>query len=173
MKKIDKEKLHIVLSKLLRDEIDSVEYEVKKLQGGTVGEVYLITGIAQTLDNSKLPYEVVLKTQEKWERHDDSKSWRREYDLYRSKLDRSFTDSFRWPKCYHLEMNDLQNEVHIWMEYIDGLTGLQLTEDMYEFAAYQLGKFQGRIYVEETDVFDADSNLSDIDFLEKYYRQYK
>ncbi len=39
-------------------------------------------------------------------------------------LKRSFPKSFRWPKCYHAEMNQEKNETQIWMEYIDGISGL-------------------------------------------------
>lgn len=41
-------------------------------------------------------------------------------------------------------MNEEENDTQIWMEYIDGISGLDLTGDMYERAAEELGRFQGK-----------------------------
>ena len=96
-----------------------------------------------------MPYEIVSKTQKKWERYSDPDSWRREYDFYQSNFGALFSESFRWPECYHVEMNEEENETQIWMEYIDGISGLDLTGDMYERAAEELGRFQGKLYAEQ------------------------
>lgn len=61
------------------------------LQGGTVGNVHLVSGTAETAEGEKLPYRIVLKIQKKWERYGDPGSWRREYDLYSSDLGATFS----------------------------------------------------------------------------------
>jgi aminoglycoside phosphotransferase (APT) family kinase protein len=127
-------------------QIISVDWEARKLHGGTVGNVILVTGTVVTAAIEKLPYKVVLKTQNKWERRGDPGSWRREYDLYKSDLGKLFTDSLRWPECYHMEMNGDETEWTIWFEYIDGVSGNDLTTEMRECAAMEWGRFQGRLY---------------------------
>jgi thiamine kinase-like enzyme len=171
--KINKDTLHKVLTKMLGEPIVNADYQMKKLQGGTVGDVWLVTGTARALDERAFPYSLVLKIQGKWERFGDVHSWRREYDLYSSGLEAYFTESLRWPTCYHTEMNTQENEAQIWMEYIDGTTGLKLSEEMYEDAAYELGKFQGRLFAEKPSVLDQISNLSNLEFIQNYYERYK
>ncbi|MCL2386273.1 MAG: phosphotransferase [Defluviitaleaceae bacterium] len=117
-------------------------YKVTKLNGGSVGHVELITG---TYENK--PFKAVVKTQKKWERPGDPNSWRREYDLYTSNLAEIFTEDFRWPKCYHAEIND--NETKLWLEHIEGVSGKNLTADMYEKTAEALGRFHGKLYTEK------------------------
>ncbi len=173
MTEITQKTLKAVLTKMLGERITTSDYQMKQLQGGTVGEVWLITGTAQTSDERELPYNVVLKRQSKWERYGDLGSWRREYDLYVSELGDYFSESCRWPKCYHAEMNEEETEAEIWMEYIDGITGLELSEDMYERASYELGKFQGKLYAEKPTVLDQMSNLSNVEFIQNYYQRYK
>ncbi len=52
-----------------------------------MGNVTLITGIAETMGGEKLPYRLVLEIQNKWGRYGgDPSSWRREYDLCFSEL---------------------------------------------------------------------------------------
>ena len=91
-----------VLSKKLKKEIIEASYQVQELQGGTVANVYLITGIAISITQINEPYRLVLKKQNKWERYGDINSWRREYDLYASDLNQSFPSDFSWPVCYHM-----------------------------------------------------------------------
>lgn len=124
-----------VLSKIFDANIRYTDYQTEQLHGGTLGNVQLVTGIAETADGEKLPYKVVSKTQKKRERHRDPKSWRREYDFYKSDLGDLFSESFRWPECYHAEMNQEEDETQIWLEYIDGISGLDLAGGMYERAA--------------------------------------
>ncbi|MDR2589571.1 MAG: aminoglycoside phosphotransferase family protein [Oscillospiraceae bacterium] len=162
--------LKSVLNKLLNKNIINADYTTKELHGGTVGNVQLITGIAKTVDE-KIPFNVVLKVSKKWERYNDINSWRREYDLYSSNLDTVFSGSLRWPKCYHLEQND--NEIQLWLEYIDGITGLDLTPDMYESAAYELGRFQGKLYIDKPSFLNEISNLSCTDYAKRFYQHYK
>ncbi|RXZ79067.1 aminoglycoside phosphotransferase family protein [Paenibacillaceae bacterium] len=163
--------LALVLSEMLDKTIIRVDYQIKALQGGTVGVVRLVTGMVETSDGENLPYKVVWKTQKKFERYGDPDSWRREYDLYASDFDKSFTDSLRWPECYHAEMNG--DEIELWMEYIDGVSGLNLTSEMYERAAEELGRFQGKLYAERPNALQNLTNLSKVEFTKNYYLRYR
>ena len=168
---IKSETLTYVLSKMLGAGIKHADYKTRQLHGGTLGNVQLVTGIAEATDGKKLPYDVVLKKQRKWERYSDPDSWRREYDLYTSDLGQLFNDSFRWPECYHAEMNG--DEFQIWMEYISGTSGLNLTCEMYERAARELGLFQGKLYVEHPDILQSLTNLSKVDYMKNFYLHYR
>ncbi len=55
MKKILQEKLISVLSTMLCERIISTEYQSEQLQGGTLGDVRLVTGTAITGNGKKLP----------------------------------------------------------------------------------------------------------------------
>ncbi|QJD88231.1 aminoglycoside phosphotransferase family protein [Cohnella herbarum] len=161
------------LGRSFKKDIISADFLTKSLQGGTVGNVHLVTGIAETADGEKLPYRIVLKIQKKWERYDDPGSWRREYDLYTSNLGATFSDAFRWPKCYHAEINAEENEFQLWLEYIDGITGLDLTGDMYEQAALELGRYQGKLYAEQPAVLQSLTNLSHANLMKNTYLHYR
>lgn len=159
------------MNKALHTRIVSASYHIKQLHGGTVGNVQLVAGIAKSADDRDIPYKIVLKTQKKWERYGDPHSWRREYDLYASGLDTIFASSFRWPKCYHAEINN--EESVLWIEYIDGTSGLHLTGDMYERASAELGHFQGRLYAEPPAVLHQLHNLSELSYAQTLYRHYR
>jgi hypothetical protein len=116
-------------------------------------------------DGEKLPYRIVLKIQKKWERYGDPGSWRREYDLYASDLGATFSDALRWPTYYHAEINAEENESQLWLEYIDGITGLDLTGDVYEQAELELGRYQGKLYAERPAVLQSLTNLSHADLM--------
>lgn len=167
------ETLIYALSRQLKKDIVYADYQTTQLQGGTVGNVYLITGNAETADDEKLPYRIVLKIQKEWERYGDPGSWRREYDLYASDLGATFSDAFRWPTCYHSEINAEENEFQLWLEYFDGVTGLDLTGDMYEQAALELGRYQGKLYLEQPAVLQSLNNLSHTDFMKNTYLHYR
>lgn len=166
---IESEKLTIVLSKMLGKTISRADYQTRQLQGGTLGDVRLVTGKAETSDGENLPYKVVWKTQKKWERYGDPDSWRREYDLYASDFKKVFFDSFRCPECYHAEING--DEIQLWMEYIDGVSGFNLTS--YERVAEELGRFQGKLYAELPNVLQNLTNLSKVEFTKNYYLRYR
>ncbi|WP_026906824.1 aminoglycoside phosphotransferase family protein [Paucisalibacillus globulus] len=167
------ETLIYALSQRFKKDIISADYETMRLQGGTVGNVYLVTGNAETVVGEKLPYRIVLKAQKKWERYGDPGSWRREYDLYTSDLGATFSDAFRWPTCYHAEINSEGNEFQLWLEYIDGVSGLDLTGDMYEQAALELGRYQGKLYAEQPAVLQSLTNLSNKDLMKNTYFHYR
>ncbi|MFD0587242.1 aminoglycoside phosphotransferase family protein [Paenibacillus sp. GCM10027627] len=168
---IKPEILALVLSKMLDMTIIRADYQLKELQGGTVGDVQLVTGMAETSAGESMPYKVVWKTQKKFERYGDPDSWRREYDLYVSDIKKVFNDSFRLPECYHAEIDD--DEIQLWIECIDGLSGLHLTSEMYERIAEELGRFQGKLYIERPDVLHKLSNLSKVEFTKSYYLRYR
>jgi hypothetical protein len=170
---ISLETLLQVLTKKLGKKIRSADYQITKLHGGTLGEVKLVTGTAITSGNEELPYKVVWKRQKKWARYGDPDSWRREYDLYSSDLGMAFSDSFRWPDCYHTEMNEEENEIQIWMEYIEGVSGLKLTGEIYERAALELGRFQGKLYAEQPAFLHNLTNLSKVGFVKDFYQHYR
>ena len=167
------ETLIFVLNKRFEEHIVSADFQINPLQGGTLGNVSLVTGIAVTLDEEKLPYNIVLKIQNKWERYGDPDSWRREYDLYASDLEMTFSDCFRWPTCYYAEINAEENEFQIWLEYIEGLTGLELPSDIYEQAALELGRYQGKLYAEQPAVLVSLANLSSVDLMKNTYFHYR
>ena len=170
---LTEENLREVLTKMFGTKIVRADFKSKQLHGGTVGDVRLVTGNAETADGRKLPYKLVLKAQKKWERCGDPCSWRREYDLYKSDFGALFSDSFRWPECYRAEMNEEENETRLWMEYVDGVSGLDLTGEMCERAAEELGRFQGRLYAEQPAILKSLTNLSNVDFIKNFYLRYR
>lgn len=158
------------LSKMLEVNINRASHQAKKLHGGTLGDVWLVTGMAETSDGGEVPYKTVLKIQKKWERPGDPCSWRREYDLYESDLNTVFTDALRWPECYHAEI--IGDEIQIWMEYIEGISGGALTIEALEHAAEELGRFQGRLY-KQPEALLGVACLGDAGFMEREYGQWK
>lgn len=161
-----------VLAKKFGESISDATFETTPLHGGTLGDVELVHGIAKSADGKEIPFKVVRKTQKKWERNFDLDSWRREYDLYASDMDSLFSESLRWPKCYHREI--AEDEMHtLWMEYIEGVSGLDLTAEMYERAAEELGRFQGRLFSQKPELLKNTANLNDVDFMKKNYLHYR
>lgn len=140
-----------------------------QLHGGTLGDVKLITGTAKAADGTEEPFSLVWKKQKKWERLGDPQSWRREYDLYSCGFSKAFSESFRIPECYHAEIN--ADEMQLWLEFIDGLSGTDLTNEMLEQAAQELGTFQGRISRQHND-FKAISCFGDTGFLAREFNQW-
>lgn len=160
-----------VLRDMLGADIVTADYQIEQLHGGTLGDVKLVSGAAVAADGGELPYRVVWKAQKKWARHGDPDSWRREYDLYQTALGSYFPDPIRWPKCYHSQIG--ADEIQLWIEYLDGATGSALTVDMYERAAYALGRFQGKLYAEQPAELRGLQNLSPVDFAKSFYLHYK
>lgn len=161
--------LNIILSKMLDKSISNASYQIKQLQGGTLGNVQLVTGLAQTIDNEKIPYKIVWKKQKKWERPGDPESWRREFDLYQSNLHLAFAPTLRWPECYHLELSN--DTIELWMEYVDGVSGGDLSIEMLEQAALELGRFLGRINQRHEDL-KSIACLGDTGFLQREFNQW-
>ena len=86
-----------VLNQYFKKTIIAADYHTTTLHGGTVGNVNLVTGTAETEDGQRLPYQLVLKVQKQWERYNDPSSWRREYDLYMSTSERHSRTPFAGP----------------------------------------------------------------------------
>ena len=167
---INPETLTHVLSKMLGKPIRRADYHTQELQGGTLGDVYLVTGMAEDAAGAQLPYQVVWKTQMQWERPGDSPSWRREYDLYMSDFDAVCTHAFRWPVCYHGELGD--TEMELWMEYVQGPSGSDLTIDMLEQAAMAIGRFQGRLHKQPPAALQQNTALGDVGFMAREFAQW-
>jgi Ser/Thr protein kinase RdoA (MazF antagonist) len=74
-----------------------------------------------------------------------------------------FTSDFRWPKCYHAEINN--DETKLWLEYIEGVSASDLTTEMYENIAKALGRFHGKF---EKCIPQID-NLCSADSMKNYY----
>lgn len=163
--------LNEVLSKMLMAPFCVEYYESQQLHGGTLGTVHLIAGIAVDKDGLKRPFKLVRKEQKIWERYGDPLSWRREYDLYKSKFKQYFNEDLQWPKCYHATLEE--ESMTLWLEYIEAVSANDLTIDMFEAASYELGKFQGRLYSEESSELSNISNLSEVDFQKKFYLHYR
>ncbi|OWA36273.1 aminoglycoside phosphotransferase [Saccharibacillus sp. O16] len=165
--------LLLALSRQLQTKIVDADYQITALHGGTVASVHLLNGTAQTADHRQLPFRLVRKVQRKWERYSDPDSWRREYDLYASDLAETFSENLRWPTCYYVEMNAEANQFELWLEYVEGTSGSQLTLDMYEQAALELGRYQGKLYAEQPAALHAITNLSTADFMSNNYVHYR
>lgn len=160
-----------VLTKKLKKDIIKATYRLKALHGGTVGTVYLVTGIATSANQQNSTYQIVLKKQRKWERYGDVFSWRREFDLYSSNLSQTFPNDFSWPECYHKVLNE--DTFEIWMDYIDAPSGKLLTLKMYDKAALALGQFQGKLYRDKPDLLSNINNLSSKDYVKSFYKHYR
>ncbi|MCH4888078.1 aminoglycoside phosphotransferase family protein [Acidaminobacter sp. JC074] len=162
--------LYTALTNMLKTEISKVTGKTTKLHGGTVGEVELVEGFATTSENKDIPYKVVHKIQKQWKRHADPDSWLREYDLYHSELDTVMSDDLRWPSCYHLEKKE--DKVEIWMEYIDGISGHDLTLEMFGVASREIGRFQGKLLRDKPPVLSSLNNLSRESMIKEVYHAY-
>lgn len=163
--------MKLALKNYFGQEVTDFSCEKKALHGGTLGQVELLTGVATLLDGSEKPYRLVHKTQKKWARYYDADSWKREYDLYESMLGSFFEESLRWPKCYNRCIGE--DEIQIYMEYIDGITGLDLSIEMLVLASKELGRFQGRIYQQSNQQIENVTNFSKLDFAKVSYLNYR
>ena len=162
--------LKCVLSKMLGKTVTRADYTTTSLQGGTIGDVQLVSGIAETDSGEKLPYKVVFKTQEK--REIPGESFCREYELFKSDFGTIFSDKLRWAEYYHFEIGDKsEKNIQIWMEYIEGLTGENLTTEMLEYIAEELGRFQGRLY-KNPGILSSIDALDIGELMERYYSQW-
>ena len=159
-----------VLGKMFHVTIVRADWDMCALQGGDVGEVWLLFGTAEAGTGQPYPFRVVLKVQKQWERFGDPDSWRREYDLYVSGFDGVFSPALRWPTCYHASMRD--GETWLWLAYVEGVSGNGLTADMLEHTAAALGHFQGRLYAQPPAFLRRVENLNTTAFMENDYRQW-
>ena len=163
------EALTAAVSKMLGHTVRCLSFQAQPLKGGTLGDVRFVTGMAESEDGAQQPYQVVWKRQKKWERPGDPGSWRREYDLYQGNLGSLFTPAFRWPACYQAELRD--DQIELWLEYIDGVSGSSLTIEMLEQAALELGRWQGRM-ARQGESLGNMTCLGDAGFLAREFRQW-
>lgn len=156
------------LNAMLGKNIISFECQETPLDGGTIGNVRLVSGEAVTDGNKKITFKMVYKSHEKYNRSGDANSWKREYDLYNSILGKTFSDAFRWPKCYDAKLSEEKFE--IWMEYINAPSGLALDLGMLEKAALEIGRWQGKIFADPalTAALKQIKNLGDTGFFQRH-----
>ncbi len=166
---IQTETLVQAVSKLLDTPVQHARYEAVRLYGGTLGDVRLLSGDADTGDGKHIPFRIVRKTQKQWQRPGDPHSWRREYDLAQSPFADLFTASFRWPRIAYTEMTD--SETCLWMEYAEGVSGARLTLADLERAALELGRFQGRCARQQA-VINQISCLGDTEYIRRDFAQW-
>lgn len=107
--------LYKALSNLLGEDVSGAEYEETILQGGTVGKVLKIAGIAQGGFGVR-PFCVVEKIQQKWSRYGDPASWRREYEIYKHQLPDRLSRDILLPRCLNLAEDG--EATRVWMEFI-------------------------------------------------------
>jgi len=67
---IDPEAMKAALGAMLGRTVTSADWQARELHGGTLGNVRLLSGMAEAA-GGMLPYRVVLKRQKKWERPGD------------------------------------------------------------------------------------------------------
>ncbi|MDR0964347.1 MAG: hypothetical protein LBM60_07005, partial [Clostridium sp.] len=135
--------INTALGRKFGKQIIKTEHQEKSLLGGTLGDVRLVSGVAETAYGEKLPFEVVHKKQTKWERFGDPHSWRREVDLYQAGFEQYFGGDLRIPACYLAKINSDETEMEQYTEFIGGVSGKDWTTDLLERAAYLWGRFQG------------------------------
>lgn len=169
MNHLNRQTLLGVVQTLLDAPVADLTYKVTRLHGGTLGDVRRVSGQAALTGGTARPFDVVWKTQKKWLRPGDPGSWCREHDLYLTNLGLFFSPALRWPVCYLAERDDSQT--HLWLEFIDGVSGRNLTLGMLEQAALELGRFQGRLSrCHET--LPCIDNLGDTGFLQREFAQW-
>ncbi|MDO4565404.1 MAG: phosphotransferase [Clostridia bacterium] len=166
---MDRESLLEALSNKLKKQVLSAAYREEKLQGGTLGDVRLISGTAELKDDGEEPFKLVYKAQKRWIRPGDPGSWRREYDLYSSSFCELFADELSMPACYLARVDEGENR--IWMEHLPGVSGGELSAAMLETAAYRLGSFQGRLF-NELAALRAVACLSDEGYMSRECEQW-
>jgi thiamine kinase-like enzyme len=158
--------LYEALSRKFNKQITKTEHQEKSLQGGTVGDVCLVSGVAQTNDGEKLPFELVHKKQKKWERDGHPFSWRCEYDLYQSGLDKLLCGDLHIPACYFAEINE--DEISLFIEYVKGVSGADLSIENLEEIAFKWGVFQGK-HSYQNDKLRSFSFINDSGYLEREF----
>lgn len=146
-----------IVEKAYDKSISTLEYKIKELQGGTLGEVRLVSGTARSVQGEDFSYRIVWKTQKKWNRIGDANSWRREYDVAASSFFDFIPQVFCLPRFYYHQIEETQNQ--LWMEYLQGVSGVQLRLPMLCEAAKKLGEMQG-ILLEEGNLWKQFSFLS-------------
>jgi len=167
---LQQEFINRIVSIALSKTVIQADFQMEQLHGGTLGDVRLVYGTARMIDGEEQAYRLVWKRQKKWDRPGDPESWRREYDFYNMGLEAFQAKQFRWPICYHSTISN--DETQLWLEYIEGVSGFQLTIEMLEQSAENLGSFQGMLYAQQNSLKEL-SFLSKSDTMLKEYQQWK
>jgi hypothetical protein len=156
------------LSSYFGETITQATKKIKRLEGGTVADVFLVKGMAMTSSCVKMPYSMIWKYTKKWNRPGDALSWRREFDWVQSHQNVDLGIDLKMPICYHKEIDSDGN--HLWMEYISGISGNSLTLSMLEKTAFLWGMFQGQRSI-DSELLDI-KNLTDTSFLKSELTQW-
>ena len=163
---INPETLKKALSKMFDVKITRADCQAEQLHGGAFGDIRLVTGTAYSGGNEALPYRIVCKTQRKRRPPENPDSWVNEYRFYTSDFHKLFEKNVRMPKCYHAEISD---EMYaLWLEYIDGVTGTDLTISNLEYIAENYGCIQARIH-KQPELTENIGCLRYNKFMENYY----
>jgi predicted N-acetyltransferase YhbS/thiamine kinase-like enzyme len=163
---INPEKLKEVLGEMFGTKITRADCQTKQLHGGAFGDIRLVTGTAYNGGVEVLPYRIVCKTQKKRKPPENPDSWVNEYYFYASEFHQLFDEKVRMPKCYHAEISD--DMYVLWLEYINGVTGTDLTINNLAFIADNFGRFQGKLY-KQPELTKNIGCLRYTGFMQNYY----
>lgn len=151
LKSINSNMLKSIVAKVLDDDsIEIINWNSEILSGGTIGDVFLIKGSALSNavkeSNSEIPnsihWAVTLKVLRERVRFGDPESWSREVEMYQSDIFNKLSSNIRVPKCLGISKNE-NNEIWLWMEYVNGKTGNELYLEDYGLVSRHLGELQG------------------------------
>lgn len=128
---------------LAQDVVKVIDWTYEELNGGSVGAVFLVQGLAQCSSGGVHPWSTVLKVQKCWRRMGDPLSWRRELLMYQSDIFSRLPEGLSVPKCYSWEETD--GEIWLWLEHLTGTHAENLSVTDYALVAQQMGVLQGAI----------------------------
>jgi len=155
-----------VLTKMLGTDIIRASVETTHLRGGMSDNVKLVSGKAETVECKSVPYKIIFKMQKKRRPPADPDFWVNEYNFYASDFHKLFDEKVRMPKCYHSEIsNDMYT---LWLEYIDGVSGTDLTIGNLEYIAEVYGRFQGKLH-KQPELTESIGCVRYTGFMQKYY----
>ncbi len=167
LESVNKSTLTPIVQKLLQDKTFQVtDYKALRIDGGTIGEVYLIDGSGRSLQAnvSDCSWSIVLKIQRPYVRFGDLESWQREVLIYQSQHFSELSSTFKIPRCLKVE-EKFENETWIWLERVEGVHNLEMRLEEYALAARHLAHFQGLYLV--------DKELPTYPWLSTHYWQVK
>lgn len=114
----------------------------------TTSGIYRLHGIIN-LDGENTPSCIILKIikpdSDEKDDHQHHNYWRREAHVFESGILQDLPDSIR--AANHLLIEEQQDEVWIWMEYVEGEHAT--TIEQFSYIARQLGRFNGTYLVED------------------------
>lgn len=145
---IDNKFLTSLVQQIVQDgTAEIVSWQAEEVQGGTLGEVYILTGLARSEgQNMDLPWSLVLKIQRPYSRLGDPESWRREMYVYQSDILADLPASLRTPRCLSVSEPNSE-EIWLWLEKVEGINGTRMGFTDYVLAARHLAHYQGQFLV--------------------------